>query len=69
MQVNPHPVALLRFVRGMSQQDLATSAGVSRKSVSRIENGAIPRLNTARSVASVFGVDVTTIFPKEPQHD
>ena len=59
----PSPIALVRFVRGLSQSDLGELCHVSRDTISRLERGELPRLDTARAVSAALGVDIPTLFP------
>ena len=58
------PIALLRFVANMSQAELGARAERSRETISRLERGERPRLDTARAVSRALGVDITTLFPE-----
>ncbi len=53
-----------RTKRGMSQEELADKADLSRYLISKIENGDDINLtkNTMVSIAKVLGVKVSTIF-------
>lgn len=46
-----------RLEKGWSQMQLAELAGISLRTVQRIEKGQIPTPETAKSLASVFDVD------------
>jgi putative transcriptional regulator len=46
----------------MTQDELAERAGISRATISAIENGANPSIETALRIARVFGKDVREIF-------
>ena len=61
------PIALLRFVRGQSQSDLAAQCRVSRETISRLERGELPRLDTARAVSAALGVDIPILFPENEE--
>ena len=61
------PIALLRFVANLSQTALADRCGVSRDTISRLERGERPRLDTARALAHALGVDVATLFPENEE--
>lgn len=53
------PLAIYRFSVGYSQEGLAKAAGLSRETISKIENGRTkPTYATARAIASVLGPDV-----------
>jgi transcriptional regulator with XRE-family HTH domain len=53
----PEKVRALREARGMSKRDLATAAGISKKTARNAERGLPVRTKTARSVADALGVD------------
>lgn len=52
-----------RKARKLNQTALSTSAGVSQGSVSKIENGRIPEIDTAQKLARALGLRVDTVFP------
>lgn len=55
---SPHPVQAAREAQGLSREGLAFKAGVSLKTVERIESGqAVPRRATLAMVALALGVD------------
>ena len=51
----------LRMARGWSQATLAERSGLSIRTIQRVENGANPGLESLRSLAEVFGVDVAEL--------
>ena len=53
-------VRKLRLRHGWSQDQLAELADVSIRTIQRIERGHKPSLETAKALAAVFEVDVTT---------
>jgi putative molybdopterin biosynthesis protein len=54
---------LARQARGLSQQQLAMMAGVSRQAISRIESGASdPSLRVAFTLASALGMTIEELF-------
>jgi transcriptional regulator with XRE-family HTH domain len=53
-------VRKLRLQRGWTQDQLAEFAGISVRSVQRIERGADPSLETLKALAAVFEVDLST---------
>jgi putative transcriptional regulator len=56
-----------RALRNLTQADLATMAGVTRKSVNAIETGRmIPSVLLALKLADVLGVAVDTLFSLRP---
>ena len=57
---------------GLSQQGLATAAGVSMSTIAKLEavnqdGKKGPRLDTARAIAAVLGCHVDDVFPVEPE--
>ena len=54
-------VRKLRLQRGWTQDQLAEFAGMSVRSVQRIERGAAPSLESLKALAAVFEVDITTL--------
>ena len=53
----------LRSERGLTQEDLARRAGVSRKTINTIERGRfVPSTVLALRIASVFGCRVEDVF-------
>ena len=53
----------LRAEHGLTQADLATAAGVSRKTINTIENQIfVPSTTLALTLAKVLGVSVHQIF-------
>ena len=58
-------VRKLRLQRGWSQEQLAELTGLSVRTIQRLERGASPGLETAKSLASVFEVDHSTFINGE----
>ena len=55
----PEIIKTTRQERGWSQLELATRAGIDRKTVNRVENGKYaPTLDTLVSISSAFGVGI-----------
>ena len=54
-------VRKLRLQRGWTQDQLAEFAGISVRSVQRIERGADASLETLKAMAAVFEVDLATL--------
>ncbi|MDO3387681.1 helix-turn-helix domain-containing protein [Gilvimarinus sp. SDUM040013] len=52
-------VRKLRLVKGWSQEQLAEMAGVSIRTIQRIERGQPPSLETRNALAAVFEVDIS----------
>jgi transcriptional regulator with XRE-family HTH domain len=51
----------LRLQRGWTQDQLAEFAGITVRTVQRVERGTEPSLETMKSLAAVFEVDITTL--------
>ena len=58
-------VRKLRLQRGWSQSQLAEMAGVTSRTIQRIEQGQKPGMETSKALASVFEVDLSIIQPEE----
>ena len=57
-----------RAMRDLTQADLASLAGVTRKSVNAIETGhMVPSVVLALRIANALGVTVDAIFTLEPR--
>jgi transcriptional regulator with XRE-family HTH domain len=71
----PSPLALVRFVRGFSQRELARRAGVGKNTIVYLEHGRhAPRPRTARAICRALGIDdERLVFPnlndESPGHD
>lgn len=61
-----HQVKQLRLQRAWSQEQLAELAGVSVRTIQRIENGDRPGLETLSALAAVFEVNVAEISGESP---
>jgi putative transcriptional regulator len=56
-------IAVKRAERGLSQQELASAIGVSRKTISTVETGRFtPSVVIALSLAAFFEVKVENLF-------
>ena len=56
-------IAVKRAEKGLSQQDLATAIGVSRKTISTVETGRFtPSVVIALSLSEYFEVSVEELF-------
>ena len=58
-------VRKLRLKRGWSQDQLAEMAGVSVRTIQRLERGQRPGLETSKALAAVFEVDLSTFNLEE----
>ncbi|MCX7553133.1 helix-turn-helix domain-containing protein [Marinicella sp. S1101] len=52
----------LRLQHGWSQEQVAELTDLSVRTIQRIERGGVPSLESAKSLAAVFEVDVTTFL-------
>ena len=59
----PSPLALARFLRGLTQAQLAELAGKSEETISRLEAGGTPQWRTAQAISRALDIDVSAIFP------
>lgn len=64
---NSNQVKQLRLQRAWSQEQLAELAGVSVRTIQRIENGDRPGLETLSALAAVFEVNVAEISGESPE--
>ena len=56
-------IALLRFEKNMTQEDLASLIGIRRETIARLEKGLYnPSLKIAMDIAKVFNKTVEEIF-------
>jgi XRE family transcriptional regulator, regulator of sulfur utilization len=58
-------VRKLRLKRGWSQNQLAEMAGVTTRTIQRIEQGHRPSMETCKALASVFEVDLSLLQPED----
>ena len=58
-------VRKLRLQRGWTQSQLAEMAGVTSRTIQRIEQGQKPSLESCKALAAVFEVDLSIIQPEE----
>ena len=57
----------LRLQRGWSQEQLATISGLNTRTIQRIERGQAPSLETSKTLASIFEIDVSQLTEQDPQ--
>lgn len=55
----------LRLKKGWSQSQLADMAGVTTRTIQRIEQGNKPSMETFKALAAVFEVDLSQLQPEE----
>lgn len=65
MKINKMNIVALRNLQGWSQEDLAAAAGISVRTVQRMETEGKASLDTAKSIAAAFDVGVEKV--KEPE--
>ncbi len=58
-------VRKLRLKKGWSQSQLAEMAGVTTRTIQRIEQGHNPSMETCKALASVFEVDLSLLLQPE----
>jgi transcriptional regulator with XRE-family HTH domain len=59
-------VRKLRLQRGWSQDQLAQMSGLSIRTIQRIERGQNPGLDSLKSLAAVFEVDISDLHEEQP---
>jgi transcriptional regulator with XRE-family HTH domain len=60
-------VRKLRLERGWSQEHLAQVSGLNTRTIQRIESGQTPGLESLKSLAAVFEIDISQLDPKLQQ--
>ena len=55
----------IRMEKGMTQQELADLVGLDRTTITKIENGATPSIDTAKRIAAVLGFNWTLFYQDE----
>lgn len=60
-------VRKLRLKKGWSQSQLAEMAGVTTRTIQRVEQGHRPSIETCKALASVFEVDLSLLQPEDEQ--
>lgn len=55
----------LRLQRGWSQEQLATVSGLSTRTIQRIERGQQPSLETMKTLAAIFEIDVSQLSEQD----
>lgn len=58
-------VASIRLKLGITQEELARNAEISRVALSAIENGTIPKGDTMLKIARALGKKVEEVFTEE----
>ena len=61
MQIDPNRIRTEREHRAWSQEHLAEAAGISLRTIQRVETTGAASFETARSLAAVLGVDVADL--------
>ena len=52
----------IRKVRGINQEELAKVMGVSRQTISSLENGRYPSIELAYKLSKYFGMTIEEVF-------
>ena len=60
-------VRKLRLKRAWTQSQLGEMAGVTTRTIQRIEQGHRPSMETCKALASVFEVDLSLLLPEDEQ--
>jgi DNA-binding XRE family transcriptional regulator len=66
MKLSPPEVRRLRLARGWSQEHLAQAAGLSVRTVQRVEADGTASLATATSLAATFDLSLPALLPATP---
>ena len=66
MSIDAAQVRKLREERSWSQEHLATIAGVSSRTIQRVESEGTASLETRMAIAAAFGVTPVSLLPVEP---
>lgn len=56
-------LTLCRLSRGLSQAELGSAAGIARETISRLERGGTPQLQTAKAIAEALDYPLPLVFP------
>src|SRR3954471_24085783 len=65
MNINAHLVITLRKRKSWSQEELATAAGLSLRTIQRIESDGVASLQSRKALASAFHVEVNELDLQE----
>jgi putative transcriptional regulator len=57
------PLRLVRLASGYSQDELAARAGLARTTISLLESGRTPTLESARRLSRALGTPLDVLFP------
>lgn len=61
MKINSDLIRELRERHGLTQETLAEAAGLSTRTIQRLERGGVASMETAMALASVFDIDATAL--------
>lgn len=67
--LDPEKLRRFRHDRGMSQEEVAASCGLSRKTVQRMESGQVVQASTLAFVAAALGVAVADLAERASEPD
>lgn len=65
MESRLHALSVYRAWAGMNQDELAEASGVSRRTISALENGRPARPSTTKKVANALGVQPKALMDFE----
>lgn len=68
MKVNTDLIKQLRQTRAWSQDELATAAGLSLRTVQRIESEGLASLESKKAIAGAFGVEAASLDDNRELH-
>jgi transcriptional regulator with XRE-family HTH domain len=63
----PNRLRRLRFERGMTINEVADGAGVSRATIMRLEAGGAPTARIAKALADFYDIAVVDLLAPEPE--
>lgn len=67
MRLNGEKIKSLRMAKGWSQEQLGEASGLNLRTIQRLEKGGVAALESARSLAAVFEVELSTLVVDEEQ--
>ena len=69
MKIDPRQVRRLRDARAWSQEHLAAAAGVSARTIQRVESEGTASHETRLAIAAAFNVAAASLAPDDRGHD
>jgi transcriptional regulator with XRE-family HTH domain len=67
MRIDTHKLRQLRQSKHWSQEELATICGLTTRTIQRVEATGKVSVESAKALASAFGVDVSKLMVQEPE--